>query len=95
VQKSKQSDFAWIITHETRALWQGIRLAPGDKEDMYLGQAETNLSEVLYGQLWAWFILQVTATLLCDNLGVITNLTKLLTPNIPWPNNTTNDDWDS
>jgi len=40
VQKSKQSSFAWIITHDTTTLWKGIGLAPGTDEDIYSGRAE-------------------------------------------------------
>jgi len=40
VQKTKQSGFAWIITHGARHLWSGIGLAPGPAEDMYSGRAE-------------------------------------------------------
>jgi len=40
VQNSKQSGFAWVITHKATTLWKGVGVAPGPAEDIYLGQAE-------------------------------------------------------
>jgi len=40
VQNSKQSSFAWVITHKAMTLWKGIGVAPGPADDIYSGRAE-------------------------------------------------------
>jgi len=100
VQKNGQSGFAWIIANEQVILWRGNGLAPGPSEDTYSGRAEA------YGIFAALIFLrfyltcydhQIPAqpcTCYCDNSGVITNLTSMLTCTIRRPNDTTNDDYD-
>jgi len=101
VQKSKQSGFAWTIAHGSRILWKGVGLAPGTAEDLYSGRAEA------FGLIASLIFLRhyilsygqdrfhpSKLDCFCDNLGVITNVTKLLTPAIVRPNDTTNDDRD-
>jgi len=101
VQKSKQSGFAWTIAHGPRILWRGVGLAPGMEDDLYSGRAEA------FGLMASLIFLRHYITsyghdkfnqskldCFCDNLGVITNVTKLLTPSIIRPNDTTNDDRD-
>jgi len=101
VQKSKQSGFAWTIAHKNCPLWHGVGLAPGHEEDMYSGRAEAFL--LLMGLTFLMHYLDsyghnnFSASPLqcfCNNLGIITNVTKLLMPTILCPNNTTNDDRD-
>jgi len=85
VQKNKQSSFAWIIMQDTTTLWSGVGLTPGHAEDIYSGRAEA------FGLLAALLFLQHYITsygpeqftdsplkCFCDNAGVITNVTDLL-----------------
>jgi len=101
VQNSKQSGFAWVINHKDTKLWQGVGVAPGPVADIYSGRAKA------FGLIAGLTFLQhyvasyepshFKATPLCcycDNLGVVTNITALLTPPITRPNDTMNDDWD-
>jgi len=101
VQKSKQSGFAWTIANGSRTLWRGVGVAPGMEDDLYSGRAEA------FGLIASLtFLSHYVASYgpenfntskldcFCDNLGVITNVTKLLTPDTTKPNDTTNDDWD-
>jgi len=101
VQKTKQSGFAWTIAHKTRTLWWGVGLAPGHKEDIYVGRAEA--FGLIAGLTFLKYYLECYGHALfsesplhcfCNNLGVITNVSKLLMPHILCPNDTTTDDWD-
>jgi len=101
IQNSKQSRFAWVITHNNTKLWQGVGIAPGPADDIYLGQAEVfgliaGLT-FLCSYIASYESSTFKATPLCcycNNKGVITNVTTLLTPLTTQPNDTTNDDWD-
>jgi len=101
VQNSKQSGFAWVITHKATKLWRGVGIAPGPAEDIYSGRAEA------FGLIAGLTFLKhyvdsyepmnfqaAPLCCYCDNLGVITNVTDLLTTPSPQPNDTTADDWD-
>jgi len=100
VQKNGQSGFAWLIAHEQVILWRGHGLAPGPCDDTYSGRVEA------YGILAALIFLHFylmcydhqfpaqSCNCYCNNSGVITNLTSMLTCIIGRPNDTTNDDYD-
>jgi len=101
VQKNKQSSFAWIITHDTTILWKGVGLAPGHAEDIYSGRAEA--FGLLAGLLFIQRYIESydpqqfndsPLTCFCDNAGVITNVSELMTAIHRRPNATTNDDRD-
>jgi len=101
VQKTKQSGFAWVISHNDVTLWKGAGLAPGLAEDIYSGRAKA--SGLIAGLTFLKHYVSsyehtcFKATLLCcycNNLGVITNISALLKPLIMRPNDTTNDNWD-
>jgi len=86
VQKNKQSSFAWIITHKTTILWKGVGLAPGNAEDIYSGRAEA--FGLLAGLLFIQHYIESyeprqfndsPLTCFCDNVGVITNVSELMT----------------
>jgi len=101
VQKSKQSGFAWILAHGQSPLWRGVGLAPGPAADIYSGRAEAFglLAGLTFLQhyIHSYGSQQFHATQLlcyCDNIGVITNVQKLLAPTHLRPNDTTDDDWD-
>jgi len=96
VQKSKQSSFAWTIMHDQIVLWQGVGLAPGNAANIYSGHAEAFgiIGRLTFSKLYmdSYEHALFHKSLLhcyCNNLGVITNVTKLLTPHIQCPNNTT------
>jgi len=101
VQKSKQSGFAWTLAHENQMLWRGVGLAPGHKEDIYLGRAKafgllvglTFLNHYMDSYNHGHFQ-ETQLHCFCDNLGVITNVTALLMPSTLCTNNTTNNDHD-
>jgi len=89
VQNSKQSRFAWVITHKAMKLWKGVGVAPGPAEDIYLGRAEAFglIAGLTFLQHYikSYEPISFQATPLCcycNNLGVITNVTALLTPSI-------------
>jgi len=98
VQKNKQSGFAWVISHHTQPLWKGIGLTLGQASDMYSGRAEafgllTGLTFLQY-YISCYRLDSFTASPLqcfCNNKGIITNMTALLSPHILQPNAMTND----
>jgi len=84
VQKTKQSGFAWIITHGERKLWAGVGLAPGHAEDMYSGRAEAfgvMAGLIFFSYYTSCFPMasyhQAHLQCFCDNLGIITNVTEM------------------
>jgi len=101
VQNSKQSGFAWVITHKAMTLWKGVGVAPGPTDDIYSGRAKafgliTSLT-FLQHYVQSYKPTSFKATSLCcycDNLCIINNITALLAPTIQRPNDTTADDWD-
>jgi len=99
--ENKQSSFAWIITCHETALWKGVGLTPGHADNIYSGRAEA------FGLLAALLFLQYYITsygpehftdsplkCYCDNAGIITNVTDLLSHKLNQPNDTTQDDRD-
>jgi len=101
VQKDKNSGFAWVIAHHEWTLWRGVGLAPGHEDDIYLGRAEA------FGLLASLTFLQhyiqrygchlfpeSPLQCFCDNLGLITTITDMMTPMIIRPNNAMNNDHD-
>jgi len=101
VQKDKHSSFAWVLSTDASTLWKGVGLAPGNADNMYSGQAEA------FGLLAGLTFLQYyiscytperfTPSMLycfCNNLGVITNITEMLTTPTLHLNDTTNDNHD-
>jgi len=101
VQNSKQSSFVWVINHKDTKLWQGVGIAPGPAEDIYLGRAEAFVLiaglTFLRHYVASYAPSNFKATPLCcycNNLGVVTNITALLTPSIKRPNDSTTEDWD-
>jgi len=40
VKNSKQSGFAWVISHQNQVVWHGVGLATGHADDMYSGRAK-------------------------------------------------------
>jgi len=101
VQKNQQSGFAWVIAFKETALWKGVGLAPGPAEDMYSGRVEA--FGVLVAIMFLRYYIQcyrpnqlneTKVNCFCDNLGIITNVTKLQNTTIQWPNNATNDNQD-
>jgi len=101
VQNSKQSGFVWVINHKDTKLWQGVGITPGPAVDIYLGRAEAfgliaGLT-FLRHYVASYEPTQFHASPLycfCDNLGVVTNVNKLLSSTVKRPNDTTNDNWD-
>jgi len=99
VQKSKHSGFAWVISQDDLVLWKGVGLAPGMADDIYSGRAEafgllaglTFLKHYIASYGTTSFM-EAPLQCFCDNLGVITNVTALLTPTILRPNEMTRDD---
>jgi len=101
IQNSKQSGFAWVITHNNMTLWKGLGVAPGPAEDIYSGQAKA-FGLIAGLTFLRHYVASYKPTHFkamplhchCNNLGMITNVTALLTPSITQPNDTTNNDWD-
>jgi len=100
VQNNGYSGFAWVIAHDATPLWRGLGLAPGPADNMYSGRAEAfGLFAAIsflqyYLSCYSPLPLRCQVSCFCDNSGVITSVTDLLTNKNTQPNNTTNDDRD-
>jgi len=101
VQKNKQSGFTWVISHHAQPLWKGIGLALGHASEIYSRRAEA------FGLLASLTFLQYYISCyghksfiaspiqcFCNNMGVITNVTALIQPQLLQPNATVKNDHD-
>jgi len=101
VQKKKQSGFAWVISHHAQPLWKGIGLALGHVSEIYSRRAEA------FGLLAGLTFLQYYISCyghktfiaspiqcFCHNMGVTTNVTALIQPQLLQPNATMKNDDD-
>jgi len=101
VQKMHQSGFAWIITHNNQKLWKGMGLAPGAAEDIYSGCAKA--FSLLAALLFLAHYIEsygkpdfqnASFNCFCDNIGVITQITKKINAPQMYPNDAIADDHD-
>jgi len=102
VQKTHHSGFAWLIAHNTNALWEGVGLAPGQAEDMHSGhpKAFRMLAALIFlsHYIQSYGPANFTATMIkcfCDNNdGVVTTTKEMQGSTTVHPNDATNNDWD-
>jgi len=101
LNNQKRGAFSWMIATKTQELWNGSGVVPWPQHDAHSGQTEGYGLLAGFAFLEHYFIqTQVTndwtrATIraYCDNLGLIEQITKMQTSQIPNPNGSTENDY--